>query len=98
MNEIEQKDAAVSNLSDKFNGATNDWKKRINAGISSGWEITLPPPPSSDWDQLSATKKKHTEGFLSEDLKQSEWPLIIKDGWKDLKFLYQMDKKKTYWK
>ena len=80
MNEIGQKDEAVSNLSDKFNGATNDWKKRINAGISSSWEITLPPPPSSDWDRLSATKKKDTEGFLSEDLKQTKWPLIIKDG------------------
>ena len=98
MNEIGQEDEAVSNLSNKFNGATNDWKKRINAGISSGWEITLPPPPSSDWDRLSATKKKDTEGFLAEDLKHTKWPLIIKDGWKDLKFLYQMDKKKTYWK
>jgi hypothetical protein len=98
MNEIGQKDETVSNLSDKFNGASNDWKKRINAGVSSGWEITIPPPPSSDWDRLSATKKKDTEGFLSEDLKQTRWPLIIKDGWKDLKFLYQMDEKKTYWK
>ena len=98
MTEVQQKDVAVSNLSEKFNGATNDWKKRINAGISSGWEITLPPSPSSSWDKISATKKKETEGFLAEDLKQSKWPLTFKDGWKDLKFLYQMDEKKTFWK
>jgi hypothetical protein len=94
MTEVQQKDGPVSNLNEKFKGATNDWKKRIKAGISSGWEITLPPPPSRHWDNLSATKKKDTEGFLAEDLKQSKWPLLLKDGWKDLKFLYQLDEKR----
>ena len=61
-------------------------------------KLITPPCPSANWAKINKNKKKNMEGFLPEDMERSKWPLAIKDGWKDLKFLYQIDERKTFWK
>ena len=97
--EVEPKDNSVANLRDKFDGASTDWKKRIQETNKTGWEVTSLPESSIHWKEVSEAKRKDVEGFLPEDLcTKKKWPLVMKDGWKELKFLYQLDENKTFWK
>jgi hypothetical protein len=48
------------------------------------------------WNTLPKNKKKKINGFLKEDLVAGKWPLSLKDGLKNIKFLYRVDEKKHF--
>jgi hypothetical protein len=92
------KDETVSDPFKKFEATKTDWKTPTqDNGSRGGWIIGKLPNPNDHWGSLSDAKKKTIDGFLKEDLStQKKWPLSLKDGLKNIKFYYQIDKKKYF--
>jgi hypothetical protein len=88
----------ATNLINKFEGVSSDWKNWIQEKNRKGWETGILPAPTKYWYELSKGKQRIVEGFIPEDLIRYNWPLVMKDGFKDLKILYQLEEKKTgFW-
>ena len=98
MKEIQGKEVidVSQDLQTKFDNANVDWKKRMTAAGKNGWIIDILPGPVEAWGGLTETKRKEVNGFLAEDLKLQKWPLLLKDGWKEVKSIYQVDADSTF--
>jgi hypothetical protein len=88
----------VKNLIKKFEGASTDWKNEIQEKYCKGWETGILPSPTKLCHEMSNSKKRTVEGFIPEDSIRHKWPLVLKDGFKELKTLYQLEEKITcFW-
>jgi hypothetical protein len=88
--EMSEVDNPAANLMDKFAGASCEWKHHINEARRNGWEMGALPESLKHWKDI---KKRKVDGFLPEDLIWNKWPLTLKDGLKDLNYLYVVDVK-----
>jgi hypothetical protein len=83
----------AKDLLKNFEKATKpEWKRWITLDEVQGWEILTVPGPTEIWAALSDNKQKETHGLNESDLLVAKWPLVIKDGWKDINTLYRVEK------
>jgi hypothetical protein len=88
----EPPEIAKNDLLKQFNKAIAvDWKRWITQDDATGWEISHLPGPSTLWTGLSPAKQKEPQGLIKNDLLVTKWPLVLKDGWKDIKTLFGVD-------
>jgi hypothetical protein len=81
----------------KFEKATSvDWKRWTTIDEEQGWEVSTVPGPTEVWATLSDLKKKDTNGLMENNLQVSKWPLVIKDGWKEITALYGVKKNSPF--
>lgn len=86
-----QENAIPTDLINKFDKATTaDWKRWLTQNETTGWEVLSLPEPTPTWKALSAFKKE-SQGLSKSDLLVTKWPLVLKDGWKDIKALYNVE-------
>jgi hypothetical protein len=89
---FQEKPEGAANLKAKFDDAA-DWKVLV-AAPKKGWSIGQLPPVSPVWENIHDLKKKQIQGYIREDF--TKWPLSLKDGLKNINFLYQVDDKKRF--
>ena len=91
-NDLSTTNDVSADLLGKFDKATDEWKRWITIDEIHGWEISTVPGPTENWNALSNSKKKDAHGLMECDLQVNKWPLVIKDGWKDITSLYGVEK------
>ena len=101
MKEIEEDKGKDENdpsqaLQIKFDNASVDWKKKTSEEGKDGWSIIKLPGPTEAWTGLSDGQRKVVHGLLSEDLRISKWPLLLKDAWKDLNAIYKIQESTAF--